>query len=85
MNISQSIRSLIEKNLSNFESEGHISDDDNIFAMGFVNSLFAMKIVEFIENKYNIELVDDDLDINNFCSINRIKAFILEKQTDNLN
>lgn len=53
-----------------------LRDDDDIFAMGLVNSLFAMQLIMHIEKDFGITVEDQDLDINNFKSINRIDAFI---------
>lgn len=76
--IALSIRKLIEKNLAVFE-DSIFKDSDNIFELGFVNSMFAMKIVDFIENTYKIKINDDELDIKNFYSINKIVNFINQK------
>ena len=45
MEIKEKIRGFIEENLVVFEDEATFSDDDNIFELGFVNSLFAMRMV----------------------------------------
>ena len=52
------------------------SNDDDIFAMGFVNSLFAMQLVNFIEQEFEIMVGDDDLDISNFNTVNNIAALV---------
>ena len=64
-----------------FEDEAEFGDSDNIFEMGFVNSLFAMKLVNYIEEEFGIEVANDDLEISNFSSVDRINAFIAEKQS----
>ncbi|MCK4760953.1 MAG: helix-turn-helix domain-containing protein [Candidatus Aminicenantes bacterium] len=74
------IRQFIESNLVAFEDEEEFADSDNFFEMGFVNSLFAMKLVNYIENELGIEVGVDDLDIGNFSSIERIMAFIKSKK-----
>ncbi|HEY0737646.1 MAG TPA: acyl carrier protein [Herpetosiphonaceae bacterium] len=57
-----------------------IDDDQDIFALGFVNSLFAMQLVMFVENEFGIAVEDDDLDIDNFRSINAIANLVESKQ-----
>ncbi|MCP5105739.1 MAG: acyl carrier protein [bacterium] len=80
MELKEKIRKFIESNLVVFEDEAEFSDGDNIFEMGFVNSLFAMKLVNYIEEGFGIEVDNDDLEISNFSSVDRISEFISAKQ-----
>ncbi|WP_433364817.1 hypothetical protein [Streptosporangium sp. CA-115845] len=56
-----------------------ISDGDDLFELGLVNSLFALQLVQFVENEFSITAEREDLDINNFCSIDTLTAFVLRK------
>jgi acyl carrier protein len=49
-----------------------LKDDDDIFALGFVNSLFAMQLVTFVESEFHMMVADDDLHIDNFRSVNAV-------------
>lgn len=82
MELKEKIRKFIESNLVVFEDEADFEDGDNIFEMGFVNSLFAMKLVNFIENDMGIEVPNDDLDIANFSSVERIVEYINKKKAE---
>jgi len=79
MELNNKIRKYIESNLIVFEDEADFSDSDNIFQMGFVNSLFAMKLLAFIEQEFNITVENDEIDIKNFSSVNSIVTFITNK------
>jgi acyl carrier protein len=57
----------------------HLSDDDDLFESGFVNSLFAVQLMTFIEKTFAIEVEMDDLDIENFKSLNAAAAFVVRK------
>ena len=57
----------------------HLDDDDNLFESGIVNSLFAIQLMTFIEKTFAIEVEMDDLDIENFKSLNATTAFVLKK------
>ncbi len=81
MELKEKIRKFIEANLVVFEDEAEFNDSDNIFEMGFVNSLFAMKLVNYIEEDFGIEVANDDLEISNFSSVDRITEFIGEKKS----
>ncbi len=80
MEFSAAIRKLITDNLIIFDDDVVFSDDDNIFEKGFVNSLFAMKLVTYIEDEFDIEVDNDDLSIANFSAINKIVSFIERKK-----
>ena len=80
MELKEKIRQFIEANLVVFEDEAEFTDSDNIFEMGFVNSLFAMKLVSFIEQEFAIEVDNEDLEISNFNSVDRIVGYIENKK-----
>ena len=56
-----------------------LRDDDDLFASGIVNSLFAVQLMTFIEKKFDIEVGMDDLDMENFKSLNAAAAFVVRK------
>ncbi len=57
----------------------HIANSDDIFALGFANSLFAMQLVAFVEKEFAIEIDSDDLEIDNFRSVDAISALVERK------
>ena len=57
----------------------HLADDDNLFESGIVNSLFAVQLMTFIEKAFAVEVGVDDLDIENFKSVNAAAAFVVRK------
>lgn len=56
-----------------------IEDGDDVFALGFVNSLVALQLVHFLEQEFRIAVEDDDLDLDNFRSVDAIDAFLARK------
>ena len=56
-----------------------LGDDENLFELGIVNSLFAVQLMTFVERKFGIEIGTDDLDIENFKSINATASFVTRK------
>jgi acyl carrier protein len=57
----------------------NLDDDDDLFASGIVNSLFAVQLMTFVEKAFAIEVEVDDLDIANFKSLNATTAFVRRK------
>jgi acyl carrier protein len=56
-----------------------VNDEDDIFALGFANSLFAMQLVAFVEGEFRIEIDSDDLEIDNFRSVAAISGLVERK------
>ena len=54
----------------------HLDDDANLFEAGIANSLFAVQLLTFVEKTFAIEVGMDDLDIENFKSVNATAAFV---------
>ena len=69
----------IREILAQFAAED-VEQDQDIFATGLVNSLFAMQLVLSLEGEFNFEVADEDLDIYNFNSVNALVGFV-EKKT----
>lgn len=69
----------VKEFLAQYMDIASISDTDNIFEMRLVNSLFAMQLVNFIEQEFDVTLDNDELDIDNFKDINSIVALIDSK------
>ncbi|MCD7962084.1 MAG: phosphopantetheine-binding protein [Rikenellaceae bacterium] len=74
--IENKIREFIQENLLVFEVETEIKNTDNIFEMGLVNSLFAMKLLTYIEREFCFIIDNDDLDLKNFNCIENICKLI---------
>lgn len=58
-----------------------LQDEQDIFSLGFINSLFAMQLVLFVEKEFGIEVSNEDLDIDNFRSVNAIATLIERKRS----
>jgi methoxymalonate biosynthesis acyl carrier protein len=56
-----------------------LQDDDDIFSLGFVNSLFAMQLVMFVEKEFRMTVHDDDLLIDNFRTVNSVLELVQRK------
>ncbi len=78
--VREKIRSIIEDNLKIFDSDAEFSDEDHIFRKGFVDSLFAVKLLAFLEQEFDIKIGNEDLNIENFHSVNRIISFLENKK-----
>lgn len=56
-----------------------LAQDDDIFALGFVNSLFALQLVMFVEQEFAITIESEDLELDNFRSLVAIERLVGRK------
>jgi acyl carrier protein len=70
----------IKEFLSRFFKSHDLQPGEDIFALGFVNSLLAMQLVAFVEKEFGIGIEDEDLDLDNFRSIDAIARLIARKR-----
>ncbi|MBA2679918.1 MAG: acyl carrier protein [Ktedonobacteraceae bacterium] len=71
------VRAFLARYLQNYD----LQDDQDIFSLGFINSLFAMQLVLFVEKDFGVDVNNEDLDIDNFRTINAIAALVERKST----
>jgi methoxymalonate biosynthesis acyl carrier protein len=72
MNERAEIRQFILGRFPNAE----LTDQQDIFTLGYVNSLFAMELVLFVEKHFGIEIPNEELDIDNFRTIDAVAGLI---------
>jgi acyl carrier protein len=72
----------IREFFSRFFITDKLGDADDIFSGGYVNSLFAMQLMAWLEKEFDVVVADSDLQIDNFNSVNSIVAFIERKTTN---
>lgn len=67
---------IVEASLSD---EKMIKDDTLIFESGLLDSMGLLFLIEFLNEKYKVEVNDEELNPVNFESINSIVTFVKEK------
>jgi methoxymalonate biosynthesis acyl carrier protein len=73
------IRDKIRNFLSKYIGNRQLDDNTEIFRSGYVNSLFAMQLVMFIEKEFDLRFEGNDLGLENFKSIAAIDNLIAAK------
>ena len=70
----------IREFFSRFLNTEDLDDTDDIFAGGYVNSLFAMQLIAWLESEFSFIVEDSDLDLGNFNSVAAVAGFIQGKK-----
>jgi methoxymalonate biosynthesis acyl carrier protein len=58
-----------------------LADDDDMFANGYVNSLFAMQLAVFVEKDTGTKLGPAEMDFDNFRTVNGLVRLIVSMTT----
>lgn len=74
------VRETVTRFLLSSINIANLKDDDDLFESGIVNSLFAVQLMTFLEKNFVMEIGMDDLDIENFKSVNATTAFVMRKK-----
>jgi len=75
----EKIRLFIKNSIEVAEFNCDFTDEENIIEKRFVDSLFAMKLLNYVENEFYIQVEPEDMDITNFNSVNNIIKFLERK------
>lgn len=78
----EEIKSKVRAFLNRFFRKHDLGEDEDFFALGYVNSLFAMQLVMYIEKEFAIKVDNSDLKLDSFRTINAITDLILKKQSN---
>jgi len=77
----QDFKAKLKKFLSQFFGNHDLQDDEDIFALGFVNSMFAMQLVLFIEQEFQVTIENEDLELDNFRTISAMVSLLERKKS----
>ena len=81
-NVRDDLRAYIEQNFLYLHPGVELKNDEDMLAKGVIDSLGFVEIVEEIQDRYSIEILDVEITEENFGSIDAISAFIGSKQAD---
>ncbi len=74
--LKKKLRKFVNKN---YPIKGTFDDNDSFFEQGIIDSTGVLELIAFLENKFNIEIKDEELIPENLDSINNLSKFIQGK------
>ncbi|MCA9943780.1 MAG: acyl carrier protein [Ardenticatenaceae bacterium] len=79
MNVKEQIRAFIAENFL-FNPDGFdLSDDASFLDEGVVDSTGTLELVMFVEETFGIEVGDNEIEPENFDSVNKLAAYVARK------
>ena len=64
---------------ASMEDAKNIQDDTQIFETGLLDSMGLLFLIEFLKEKFDVEVDDEELNPKNFESVNSIADFVERK------
>lgn len=75
-----SVKPVIHAFLDRFFGDSTLGDDEDMFETGYVNSMFALQLVQFVEGEFGITVDSEDLELDNFRTVSSIAQFVERKR-----
>jgi acyl carrier protein len=75
MNASVVLKEYIREELMN-GANGELDESENLLAAGIIDSLGILRLVSFVEEKFGIEVPDEDVTIDNFQSVKSMSDYV---------
>ncbi|NNF00609.1 MAG: acyl carrier protein [Pyrinomonadaceae bacterium] len=64
-------------------NEMDISTSEDLLTSGLIDSMGAIQLVGFVENRFHIKIPAEDLVVENFITIDAMCKYIKKSQRDN--
>lgn len=79
MSIAAEVEQFIVSDIAAGRGIETVAHDRDLLADGIIDSLGITELIVFLEGKYAIKVDDDDIDAENFRTIDGIAAFVEKK------
>lgn len=79
MSIAAEVEQFIVGEITAGRGVGSVAHDDDLLADGIIDSLGITELITFLERRYGITVEDDDVEAENFRSVDSIVAFVEQK------
>lgn len=75
----KTIEDFLVKEIIGEQLEGPLAHDEDLLAADLIDSLGITELVTFLESRFGISVADEDLEPDNFRSVEAIAAFVARK------
>jgi len=80
--IAAKIRQFITEAYLFRDTAASISDTDSLFETGVVDSFGVLNLITFLEEKFAVQVTDEEVIPENFASVAAMTAFVRRKLSD---
>jgi len=75
-NVLQGVREFIQAKSASRRGGAHVADDESLFGSGIIDSMGIFELVTFLEDRFGVEIPDEEILRRNFESAQRIVDFV---------
>lgn len=72
-------RQKITRYLAKFFPGVELAPGDDIFGLGFVTSMFALQLVNFVEHEFGVTIENEDMQLEYFRTVDALTALVERK------
>ena len=80
MEVKKQIRDFILKNALSGSTGINLDDEDSFLEKEIIDSTGVLELVSFVEERFGIEVNDDELIPDNFDSVSKLNEYVKKKQ-----
>ena len=80
MEVKKQIREFILKNALSGSAGIALDDEDSFLEKEVIDSTGVLELVSFVEERFGIEVNDDELIPDNFDSVNKLNEYVKKKK-----
>jgi len=81
MDIRSMLKQYITKEIMHELDSSKLADDAPLIEGGIIDSMNLIALVAYIKESFGVEIGENDLDIENFQSVNALAAFIAKEKS----
>ena len=78
--IKETVKTFILESFVNEGETGPIEDETPLLSSGIIDSISALQLVEFLENKFDFQFQPHEVEQDNLNSLNLIEEFVKSKK-----
>jgi acyl carrier protein len=79
-NTQEIVKDYVSRELVDDGKEVELKEEENLLANGIMDSLGILKLVSFIEQKFDVQVPDEDITVQNFRSLKDIASYLENKK-----
>ncbi len=80
MELDQQVRSYLVQNLLYIDDASQYDNDASFIGEGLIDSMGIMELVTYVQSRFGISVEQHEVTPDNFDSVNKLVAFIRNKQ-----
>lgn len=74
-------RAYVMENFLYMRRDAYLADDDLLIAQRIIDSMGVVELVQFIEDRFDVALENDEITEENIGSLAAIARFVMEKRS----